>query len=170
MLQLKIGQKTFSAVNILRISIGIIYFWFGLLKFFHGYSPAEALAIKTVHALSFGMVNDQYSITLLAIWECLVGIMMITGKWVRMALILLFVHMACTFTPLFLFPQDSFKYAPYSLSLLGQYIIKNIVIIASALVIWQEQKLKSNKLSSAEQEPALFILNQRHSKSFQKTI
>lgn len=170
MLQLKIGQRSFSAIGIMRISIGIIYFWFGVLKFFHGYSPAEALAIKTIHVLTFGIISDQYSIILLAVWECLVGVMLIAGKMVKIALVLLFVHMICTFIPLFLFPRDSFKYAPYGLSLLGQYIIKNIVIIASALVVWQDQKLKQNKLSAAQQEPALYILSQRYSKSFQKTI
>lgn len=157
MLQLKIGRRSLSAINIMRISIGIIYFWFGVLKFFRGYSPAEALAIKTIHALTFGMISDQYSIILLATWECLVGLMLITGKMVRTALLLLFVHMICTFAPLFLFPQDTFKYAPYSLSLVGQYIIKNIVIIASALVVWQDHKLKQNKLSAAKQEPTLFV-------------
>lgn len=170
MLQLKIGRRSFSAINIMRISIGVIYFWFGILKFFHGYSPAEALAIKTIHALTFGTIGDQYSIILLAVWECLVGLMLMTGKMVRTALLLLFVHMICTFAPLFLFPQDTFRYAPYGLSLVGQYIIKNIVIIASALVVWQDHKLKRNKLSAVQKESTLFLLNERYSKSLQKTV
>jgi uncharacterized membrane protein YkgB len=170
MLQVKIGRRNFSAINIMRISIGIIYFWFGALKFFHGYSPAEALAIKTIHTLTLGMISDQYAIILLAMWECLVGLMLMTGKTVRTALVLLFVHMICTFAPLFLFPQDTFKYAPYGLSLVGQYIIKNIVIIASALVVWQNDKLKRNKLSAPKKESTLFVLNERYSKSLQKTI
>jgi uncharacterized membrane protein YkgB len=170
MLQLKIGKRNFSAVSILRVSIGIIYLWFGALKFFHGYSPAEALAIKTIHALTFGLISDSYSIILLASWECLVGVMLIAGKWVKASLALLFVHMICTFTPLFLFPEDSFRYAPYGLSLVGQYIIKNIVIITSALVVWQAEKIKQGGISTAKQKPSLFVLKQHYSNSLQKTI
>jgi uncharacterized membrane protein YphA (DoxX/SURF4 family) len=150
--------------------MGIIYFWFGILKFFHGFSPAEALAIKTIHALTFGMINDSYSIILLAIWECVVGVLMIAGRFVKTGLVLLFVHMIFTFAPLFLFPQDTFRYAPYGLSLVGQYIIKNIVIISSALVVWQAQKLKQSKLSANEQKPSLFVLNQHYSNRLQKTM
>jgi hypothetical protein len=78
--------------------------------------------------------------------------------------------MICTFTPLFLFPADSFKYAPYGLSLFGQYIIKNIIIISSGWVIWQEQKLKKKKLPVTGQRPALFVFDQHSTGSLQKTM
>lgn len=170
MLRLKIGRRSFSVISILRVSVGIIYLWFGILKFFHGYSPAEALATKTIHALTFGAISDPYSIILLATWESLVGTLLIAGKLVRTALVLLFVHMICTFTPLFLFPQDAFKYVPYGLSLLGQYIVKNIIIIASALVVWQDQKLQRKRLSATQQKPGVQIWSHGHSKNLQKTI
>lgn len=129
-----------SSLTLLRISIGIIYIWFGALKFFHGYSPAEDLAINTINKLTFGLIAQPVNIILLAIWECAVGLLLITGKWIRTALILLFVHMACTFTPLLFFPSVSFKYAPYGFTLVGQYIMKNIIIICAALVIWSKEK------------------------------
>lgn len=133
-----------NALSLLRISIGIIYLWFGALKFFHGYSPAEDLAINTINILTFGLIPEPLNISLLAGWECLLGILLIMGKWLRVALVLLFIHMACTFTPLLFFPSVSFKYAPYGFTLVGQYIMKNIIIICAALIIWpgRERKLR----------------------------
>ncbi|MBS1600188.1 MAG: DoxX family membrane protein [Bacteroidetes bacterium] len=128
------------ALLLLRISIGVIYIWFGGLKFFHGYSPAESLAINTINKLTFNLIPNPANIVLLAIWECLVGILLIAGKAVKTALVLMFIHMICTFTPLLFFPGDSFKYPPYGFTLVGQYIMKNLILICAALVIWPAKK------------------------------
>lgn len=133
------------SINLLRISIGIIYLWFGALKFFHGYSPAEDLAINTINKLTFDLIPQPVNIILLAAWECAVGIALIIGKGIRTALILLFVHMVCTFTPLLFFPSVSFKYAPYGFTLVGQYIMKNIIIICAAVVIWPAKEQQGYK-------------------------
>jgi uncharacterized membrane protein YphA (DoxX/SURF4 family) len=130
-----------NSLSFLRISIGIIYLWFGVLKFFHGYSPAEDLAINTITKLTFDLIPQPFNITLLAVWECALGILLVTGKWLRPSLVLLFVHMACTFTPLLFFPSVSFKYAPYGFTLVGQYIMKNIIIICAALVMWPQKAI-----------------------------
>lgn len=124
----------------LRISIGIIYVWFGALKFFHGYSPAEDLAINTINKLTFGLIPQPVNILLLAAWETTVGILLIANYWLRTALIFLFIHMVCTFTPLLFFPTVSFKYAPYGFTLVGQYIMKNIIIICGALLLWPRKR------------------------------
>lgn len=128
------------ALTLLRVSIGVIYLWFGALKFFPGYSPAEDLAINTINKLTFGLIPQPVNIILLAIWECALGLLLITRTWLRAALICLFVHMLCTFTPLLFFPSVSFKYAPYGFTLVGQYIMKNIIIVCAALVIWPKKK------------------------------
>jgi len=128
-----------NALLLLRVSIGLIYIWFGALKFFHGYSPAEDLAIKTINKLTFGLVPQPVNIVLLAIWEVAVGILLVAGKWMRTVLLFLFVHMACTFTPLLFFPSVSFNYPPYGFTLVGQYIMKNIIIISAALVLWPKK-------------------------------
>jgi len=129
-----------QSLLLLRISIGLIYLWFGALKFFHGYSPAEDLAINTINKLTFGAIPQPVNIILLAVWECSVGILLITGKSLRTVLVFLFVHMACTFTPLLFFPSLSFNYPPYGFTLVGQYIMKNIIIICAALVLWPKEK------------------------------
>jgi uncharacterized membrane protein YphA (DoxX/SURF4 family) len=128
-----------TSLIFLRISIGIIYIWFGLLKFFHGYSPAEDLAINTISRLTTDLIPENISIILLAIWECSVGLFLILGIWRKQMIGLLLVHMICTFTPLFFFPDLSFKTVPYGFTLVGQYIMKNIIILGAAWVLWQEK-------------------------------
>jgi len=120
---------------VLRLSIGIIYIWFGVLKFFPGVSPAEELAKETIHLLTFRLIDPDLSLLLLAIWETAIGILLLIGIYSKWVIRIVLVHMICTFTPLFLLPALSFTAAPFSLTLVGQYIIKNIVIISALFVI-----------------------------------
>lgn len=122
-------------VRLLRISLGIIFFWFGVLKFFPGLSPAQDLATRTIDILTFGLVPPYVAIPALAAWECAIGLGLITGVWLRAVLLLLFVQMAGTIAPVFLFPAEVFVRVPYAPTLEGQYIIKNLVIISAALVV-----------------------------------
>ncbi len=137
------NSSAFSSFTILRISVGIVYFWFGGLKFFQGLSPAEQLAMQTIHKITFGLISDHTNIITLASWECIIGLLLMIGRWVKPALILLFLHMICTFTPFIFFPNQTFNVAPYGLSLTGQYIVKNIIIIAAGLVLWKIETQKS---------------------------
>ena len=129
------GWMSANGILLLRLSIGIIFLWFGLLKFFKGLSPAEALAIKTIDKLTFHMLNENVIITVLAAWETIIGIGLIFKIYLRATLLLLFLQMLGTFTPLFLFPSDVFTHFPYALTIEGQYIFKNIVVISGGIVI-----------------------------------
>jgi len=124
-----------NGIALLRISLGIIFFWFGVLKFFPGLSPAQGLAIKTIEVLTFGMVSPDVSILILASWECLIGLGLIFGWFLRATLLLLFVQMLGTVTPVLLFPAEVFTRIPYAPTLEGQYIIKNLVLISAGIVI-----------------------------------
>ena len=119
----------------LRISVGIVFFWFGILKFFPGLSPAQALATNTVEQLTFGLIKPNVSIIILAIWETAIGLGLIFGSFLRVTLLLLFTQMLGTLTPLLLFPTETFTRFPYAPTLEGQYIIKNLVIISAGLVV-----------------------------------
>jgi uncharacterized membrane protein YphA (DoxX/SURF4 family) len=122
-------------IILLRISIGIVYFWFGVLKFFPNLSPAQDLAARTIETLTFGIVPPATALFVLAVWECAIGIGLITGKFMRVTLLLLVVQMLGTVTPLFLFPQETWTQFPFAPTLEGQYIIKNIIIVSAALVL-----------------------------------
>ena len=122
-------------LTILRVSLGVIFLWFGVLKFFPGLSPAQGLAAQTIQVLSFGRISPGASLILLATWESLIGIGLILGVFLRATLLLLWVQMLGTITPLFLFPDQVFLHVPYAPTLEGQYIIKNIVLISAGIVI-----------------------------------
>ena len=123
------------AVPTLRIALGIVFLWFGLLKFFPNLSPAETLVGRTIEALTLGVIKPNVSIPLLAAWESTIGIGLILGRGLRGILFLLALQMAGTFTPLLLFPQETFTTFPIAPTLEGQYIIKNIVLIGAAMVV-----------------------------------
>jgi len=122
-------------ITLLRLSIGIIFLWFGSLKFFPGLSPAEDLAARTIQVLSFGWVPPPIALLVLAAWECAVGLGLILGVYLRATLLLLWLQMAGTVTPLFIFPQEVFSQFPYAPTLEGQYIIKNLVLVSAGIVV-----------------------------------
>ncbi len=122
-------------VRLLSISLGVVFFWFGVLKFFPGLSPAQDLATKTISMLTVGLIPPHVSIVVLATWECVVGLGLILGMFMRATLLLLFLQMLGTVTPLIFFPQEVFTRIPYAPNLEGQYIIKNVVLISAGLVI-----------------------------------
>lgn len=122
-------------ISFLRISLGIIFFWFGFLKFFPGLSPAHEIATQTITKLSFGIIQPNVSIIILATWETLIGLGLIIGKYLRIILFLLFAQMLGTMTPLLLFPAETFTRFPYAPTLEGQYIIKNLILISAGLVV-----------------------------------
>lgn len=124
-----------NGLRLLRISVGIVFVWFGVLKFFPGLSPAQDLAINTIKLLTFNLVSETIIINGLAFWEVLIGIGLITGKFMRETLLLLFLQMIGTFSPVLLFPEEVFTRIPYAPTLEGQYIIKNIVIISAGIAL-----------------------------------
>jgi uncharacterized membrane protein YkgB len=131
-----------NGLFLLRISMGIVFVWFGVLKFFPGVSAAQDLAIRTIELLTFGLVPEVLIINGLALWEVLIGVGLILGKFMKATLLLLFLQMIGTFTPVFLFPSEVFNHIPYAPTLEGQYIIKNIVIISAAMVLWGRLRKK----------------------------
>ena len=117
-------------ITILRIGLGIIFFWFGMLKFFPGLSPAEDLVRNTVY-----FVDPDLFIPVLALWESLIGIGLISGKFMRTTLLLLFLQMPGTALPLVILPDQVWTAFPFGLTLEGQYIVKNLVLIGAGLVL-----------------------------------
>ena len=122
-------------VPILRVALGVVFLWFGVLKFFPGVSPAETLAARTIEQLTFGAIRPNVSLPVLAAWESLIGVGLILNVWMRGILLLLAIQMLGTFTPLILFPTETFSVWPFVPTLEGQYIIKNLVLIAAAMVV-----------------------------------
>ncbi|MCI0708801.1 MAG: hypothetical protein L0154_01445 [Chloroflexi bacterium] len=138
------GLMRFS-MTLLRISLGVVFLWFGGLKFFPEVSPAQELATRTIEVLTLDIVGPMVSLPGLALWECLIGLGLISNRYVRWTLTLLVLQMLGTFTPLVLFPEETWVQFPIVPTMEGQYILKNIVLISAGLVIgavalgsWQE--------------------------------
>jgi len=133
-------KKDQSLILYTRLSLALIYIWFGILKFITGLSPAEDLASEAMSRLFHKTLSHDFSLKLLAGWEVFIGIGFLIGKplkyWTRLALI----HMLFTFTPLFLIPELCFTKIPFAFTLVGQYIMKNLIFVGALL--WLE---KTNK-------------------------
>ncbi|MCH8568274.1 MAG: hypothetical protein LAT67_08425 [Balneolales bacterium] len=122
-------------IPLLRYSIGLIFIWFGALKFFPGLSPAEELATSTIDLLTFGIILYQAKLVMLASLEVLIGLLLVSGKFLRLTIFLLLFQMAGTMSPIVLFPEVVFTSFPYGLTIEGQYIFKNFVVISAGIVI-----------------------------------
>ncbi|OLS22675.1 MAG: hypothetical protein HeimC3_29490 [Candidatus Heimdallarchaeota archaeon LC_3] len=134
-----IDQKIVSTmdkygVDLLRIAMGIVFIWFGILKPL-GLSPAERLANELVAAGASWIPGNEYFYTILAIIEIFIGIFFLFRGTVRIAIFLLVIQMPLTILPLILLPNISWQIILFVPTLEGQYIIKNLVLISAAIVI-----------------------------------
>lgn len=119
-----------QGIVLLRISVGVIFFWFGALKLFPGASPAEGLI-----ATSITFLPSKLFIPFLGVWEMAIGLGFITGWFLRTTILLMFLQMIGTVSPLVLAPDAVWTRFPFVLTLEGQYIIKNLVLISAAIVV-----------------------------------
>ena len=117
-------------LTILRLGLGVVFFWFGALKLAPGISPAEVLVRNTIY-----FIDPDIFLPVLAIWEMVIGLGLLTGKFLRATLLLLFAQMVGTALPLVVLPEAVWTKFPFVLTLEGQYIVKNLVIIGSAIVL-----------------------------------
>jgi uncharacterized membrane protein YphA (DoxX/SURF4 family) len=112
-----------------RLAFGVIFIWFGGLKAL-SISPASELVAATVYWLT-----PEIIVPLVGLWEVAIGICLLYPPLTRLGLILLAGQMPATFLPLILLPEVCFTIIPIGLTLEGQYIVKNLALIASAFII-----------------------------------
>jgi uncharacterized membrane protein YkgB len=117
------------SIPILRGSVAVVFIWFGALKIFD-ISPAADLVAATVY-----IVPPDLFVPVLGAWEVLIGVCLLYRPLIRLGIFLLFLQLPGTFLPIVLVPEVVFTTAPYALTVEGQYIIKNLVIIGAALAI-----------------------------------
>jgi len=127
------------SLPVLRVSLGVVFIWFGALKPL-GNSPANDVITKTIY-----WFDPDIFIPILGIWEMLIGLCLLWTPLIRFGLFLLAVQMPGTFLPLILRPEICFTSAPFNLTLEGQYIIKNLILIGAAMVVGSKLvPIKSN--------------------------
>ena len=121
-------------LRLLRLSLGIVFLWFALPKFKPGLSAVDTLARDTIDALTGHLISGSVATFLLATLETAIGLGFLTGRFLRPTLIALMCQMVGTLTPLALFPHRMWK-TPFVLSLEGQFIAKNLVLIAAGIAV-----------------------------------
>ena len=127
-----IGMCKKYAAPAARVAIFIVFFWFGTLKVLD-LSPAEPL-VEELFARTISFLNFSAFILAFGLLEMLIGILFLIPKATRVVIPLLILHMATTALPLFLLRTTTWSSLLVP-TLTGQYIIKNIVIIAAAIGI-----------------------------------
>lgn len=123
------------SVAALRISLGLVFLGFGLLKFFPDLSPAAGLAGETFARMTSGLVPENVGVLIVAAMETAIGLSLLTRRLLRFGLALLAVTMVGILSPLVLLPGELFRGVPWAPTLTGQYVLKDIVLVTAALVV-----------------------------------
>jgi putative oxidoreductase len=129
------GWLARSSIDVLRVSLGLVFFAFGALKFVPGLSPVEDLVTDTMGALTLGLISGRVGLLLVATLETVVGLLLLTGRYLRLGLVLLSLAMVGILSPLVLFPDRLFAGPGNAPSLEGQYVLKDLVLLAAVLVV-----------------------------------
>lgn len=135
-----IFKRKLSKLCMLETSIGLIYIWFGALKLFPSLSPAETLAKSTIDILTCGLIPSSVSFLLLAVGETLIGGLLLINIQTKNVVKVAIIHMVFTFSPLFIFPGECFNAAPLQLTLVGQYILKNLILVSALMTLYSSYK------------------------------
>jgi uncharacterized membrane protein YkgB len=118
------------AVPMLRVSLGAVFVWFGLLKLFE-VSPVSDLVARTVY-----WVDPDVIVPLLGAFEVTVGTLLLLGRVLRLTLLLFVAQMLGTFLTFFVLPNVTFRDGnPFLLTVEGEFVVKNLVLISAALVV-----------------------------------
>ncbi|HEX2854946.1 MAG TPA: hypothetical protein VHO24_17060 [Opitutaceae bacterium] len=115
--------------RLLRLSLALVFIWFGALKTL-GSSPANELVARTVYWL-----RPEVFLPILGWWEVAIGVCLLFRPLLRLGLLLLFLQMPGTFLPFIIVPERCFEHFPFVLTVEGQYIVKNLVLLGAAVVI-----------------------------------
>lgn len=134
-----VGWMNAHGYILLRYSLSIVFIWFGALKFV-GISPANELVARTVYWFA-----PKIFIPILGWWEVAIGVCLLIRPLIRVAIFLLLLQMPGTMLPLFILPDVCYTRFPFGLTLEGQYIIKNLVLISAAIVIGGTVRGKEQK-------------------------
>ena len=142
-----------TSLDAIRLSLGLIYFHFGFLKFFPDLSPAEVIASYTAMKLTGFSMQAAGALWWIAVMECAIGLGFLFKVFMRVTGVLFFMHMLATFLPIFLLPEFAFKFAPFAPSIEGQYILKNLVLVSAGWAVVAPHFAASGEASEVVVEP-----------------
>lgn len=128
---LKILEKA-SWIN--RMMIALVYVWFGFLKIL-GTSPAEGLVSDLFNVTLSGLMSSSQFVICLGVFECVLGLIWLFPSLTKIAFYTLIFHLITTFMPIVLLPNATWT-SFFSLTLVGQYIVKNVVLLGAGYFVY----------------------------------
>jgi uncharacterized membrane protein YkgB len=128
-------QLVEHSIGLLRVAVGAVFLGFGILKYFPGVSPAQNLSEATTHLLLLGLVPGGVALVGIATLECFIGLCLLANRWMRLAVWLLAIEFVGILAPLVLLPGRLFSGPHNAPTLEGQYVLKDLILVAAALVI-----------------------------------
>ena len=135
------------SIALLRVSLGLVFLTFGALKFFPGLSPIEGLATRTTTALTFGLVPPSVGLVMIAALEVTIGLCFVTGRYLRVGVCLMGAQLIGSMSPLVLFTGELFSGLLHAPTLVAQYILKDVVLVAVGMVLWCSPPLGRGRVS-----------------------
>lgn len=130
-----VRRMAHNGLVVTRIALGIIFLWFGILKLLPTVTPIDVLAEKTLTLITFHLFRPEICLHILAFFECIIGLGMLTKRFVRLTVTLLFLQLPGTFLPLILLRHETWVHFPFFPTFEGQYIIKNVALISAGLIV-----------------------------------
>jgi uncharacterized membrane protein YkgB len=151
------------SVAVLRVCMGIVIFGFGVLKYFPGVSPAQGIVLAVNRILTFGLLPDQVTLPLFATVEAVIGLSLITGWGLRVIIYPLAVWVLAILSPIVLLTQQLFSGSHHAPTLMGQYVVKDIILLAGVLVVAADVRRRNRKTPPPIEnvEPARVPVGQR---------
>ncbi len=118
------------SVPALRVSLAVVFIWFGALKVF-GVTPVDDLVGRTVY-----VADPELVVPVLGVIEVVIGLGLAWRRAMRLVILLLLVQLGGTFLVLVLLPEVAFSGGnPLLLTVEGEFVIKNLVLISAGLVV-----------------------------------
>jgi putative oxidoreductase len=125
-----VGFMERYSVAALRIALAVVFIWFGVLKVIDR-SPVEEIVKETV----FFLPGDPF-FCLLGVLEIAIGVGLLIPIALRITLLVFWAQMAGTFLTLVVLPDRSFQDGnPLLLGVLGEFVVKNLVLMCAGLAI-----------------------------------
>jgi uncharacterized membrane protein YkgB len=150
-----IGQAASRyTVPLLRISLGIVYIWFGALKVGDA-TPVGQLVAKTVPFLP-----EKFFVPALGVFEVLLGLGLIVGRYLGIVALLMVGHLAGTFLVLVTQPQEAFQHGnPLMLSMTGEFVVKNVVLITAGLLLATRPREREPRHARRRSDEAVSVVD-----------
>lgn len=133
-------KPLFTVDNLSRFALALVFIWFGALKVFN-LSPAEPL-ITDLAGVLIPFIPINLFLVFLGLWEVAIGVLFLIKPLIKWAILLFGVQMFTTFMPFIFLPSEVW-HAFLVPTLVGQYILKNVVLIMLAVQVWKPTRSKA---------------------------